>query len=460
MLRLIVTSLLVAGLAASAAATESEPAPSPAASGSCGVKLVLKNPDLQERPTSGKLEVSGLFFIQFQAVGANAEKVKSLSFSFGKPIPDAAMTCTTPEWITGAYIKDYRSDRTPEDGFFVPINTTLVPDGEYAGAVHAYDASKAEIGRFFVKADVKNGCGMPRCQDKTAADLVKTDKIVPWPRVLPGDGVQSNTDVQGLSIEFAEPVAEVQAFINGNETVLEKWPGIPLDDDVIPGNDQDACTVPAPVCVKRLWGPAYKWVGEIAQNDVVRVVAKDVSGNRVEKILHLLDPTQGAIVTGDKINVDISADETTKTTTPGHRIEYQLNLLSLGGQEAHVNLALSEYPTDKLELTLRPNHVVLKSGERATAALVTDVKPTTATGTFQFTVTATWRSEGQDVSKGLPLTLVVGDGTNAPPPPTGNATGNETGGAKGADGGTPAPLLPAASAAIVAAAVVLRRRRS
>lgn len=452
---LLLLLLPLTGLAGPIAA---EPASEPF-SGSCGVKLVLKNTDLQERPTSGKLEVSGLFFIQFQAVGSGAENVKSLSFSFGKPVPDQAINCTTPEWITGAYIKDYRSDRTPEDGFFVPINTTLVPDGEYAGAVHAYDASKKEIGRFYVKADVKNGCGMPRCQDKTQADLVKMDKILPWPRVLPGDGVQSNSDVPGLTVEFAEPVSEAQAFINGNETPLEKWTGVPLDDDVIPGNDQDACTAPAPVCVKRYWGPAYKWVGTIEQNDVIRIVAKDTAGNRLERILHLLDPTQGAIVTGEKINVDLSADESSKTAGPGQRIEYRLSLLSLGGQEAHVNLAISDYAKDRFTASLRPDHVVLKSGERGSASLYTDIGSTTTSGTFQFSVTATWRSDGQDVSKSLPLTLVVGEGTNLPSATVaGNGTGNETGGAKSEGGGVPSALLPGTVAAVLAAAVVVRRR--
>ncbi|HLE48296.1 MAG TPA: hypothetical protein VI818_08370, partial [Candidatus Thermoplasmatota archaeon] len=177
--------------------------------GQCGVKLVLKNPDLQEA-SDGFIHASGWFFIQFQAVGPDADRVKSFAFSFGKAAPDGYSNCNVGgQAVTGAYILNYRGDYTPEDGFFVPINTTLVRDDEYGAAVHAYDQPNAqgrEIGRFYAKARVENGCAVMGCRDKTTADILKQDKVKPWPRVLPGDGKQTNGDVKGLTIEFAESV--------------------------------------------------------------------------------------------------------------------------------------------------------------------------------------------------------------------------------------------------------------
>src|SRR5688500_5980008 len=84
-------------------------------SGTCGVKLVLKNPDLQG-DASGVISASGWFFIQFQAIGPGSERVDSFTFSFGRSVPPQAQSCATPVWITGAYLLNYRGDYTPEDG--------------------------------------------------------------------------------------------------------------------------------------------------------------------------------------------------------------------------------------------------------------------------------------------------------------------------------------------------------
>lgn len=426
--------------------------------GTCGVRLVLKNPDLQAN-LQNRIAASGWFFIQFQAVGDGADRVASFTFSFGKPIPDALQSCSTPRWVTGLYLQDYRGDYSPEDGFFVPINTTLVPDGEYAAAVHAYDQAGTEIGRFFLTADVDNDCQSFGCRDRTAEQVRVKDRVMPWPRVLPGDGVQTN-DVEGLTVEFAEPVTDVHAYLNGNETPLEEWEGAPMDDDAQPGNDEEPCPVQAQyACLKRVWGPAFKWEGQIVQNDVIRVTATDLNENRVEKILHLLDPTQGGIVSGDVVEIDISVDRTTVSVGPGQTGQYGFAFVSLSQVEAHVNLPVQ---FDERSLTARfsPDHVVVGPGERRTADLLVTPKEGVESGTFLLNAKPTWRSEGQDVSKEFPLSFIVGSGEG------GNLVGNQSGdpnatAAEGTDGGggAPGPGFVAALGVAVAAALFVRARR-
>jgi hypothetical protein len=425
--------------------------------GTCGVQLVLKNPDLQAN-LQGRIVASGWFFIQFQAIGAGAENVKSFTFSFGQPLPDQVQNCSTPVPLTGAYLQDYRGDFTPEDGFFVPINTTLVPDGTYGAAVHAYDASSTEIGRFFVTAQVLNGCQQPRCGDRTAEQIRAMDKILPWPRVLPGDGIQTN-EVGGLTIEFAEPVVDVRAFVNGNETPLESWEGVAMDDDFQPRNDQTACgPQPSnpPLCVKRVWGPAFHSNIAIQQNDIVRVVAADLNGNRVEKILHLLDPTQGGIVSGDSVDIDISVDQTTKSVGPGQSGEFVFAFTSLGSSDAHVNLPI-KFDETRLEARFSPDHVVVKPGERVTATLFVSGKPGVESGTFMLTATPTWRSGGQDVSKEFPLSFIIGSGEGGNLVSTKSA-GNESAAALEQADGTPAPSAWAVMGLVLIVAWFGRRR--
>src|SRR5699024_8610886 len=91
-----------------------------------------------------------------------------------------------------AYLPNYRADRDPSDGFFIPVKTMLVPDGIYAAAVHAYDEGNNELARFWARAIVDNcdnqtASPQEKC-DGDAAQLVAHDRTAPWPIVLPGDG--------------------------------------------------------------------------------------------------------------------------------------------------------------------------------------------------------------------------------------------------------------------------------
>lgn len=433
--------------------------------GRCGVTLVLRNPDLQE-DSNGVIHAAGWFFIQFQAVGEGAENVEYFTFSFGKPAPGDYSNCDTPEWLTGAYLKNYRGDYDPSDGFFVPINTTLVPDDTYGAAVHAYDSSDREIGRFWVTAEVDNceGGQGTRCGDDPA-QVVDHDAVIPWPIILPGDGVQTN-DVQGVTIEFAEGLTSLEAWISGEAIELDPWEGRQFDDDVVPGNDGNGgptdatCTGPGdgtPFCTKRSWGPAFKWEGPIDENDVIKVRAVDEAGNVAEKIVHLLDPNAGGILAGDVVDVDMQVDESVKETTKGKRQSFQFTFTNLGNTEAHTNL-FAEGP-DVATYKWEPPHVVVPAGESASAELRVEPNPSLENGDVEVTARAEYQSGSDVVSKQTTVTLRVGEGGEIGNATAGNAT--DDGAAQETGGGIPAPgaVVAAGALALGALAVAQRRRR-
>jgi hypothetical protein len=438
----------------------SEQTPASAAEGRCGVTLVLRNPDLQA-DSSGIIRASGWFFIQFQASGAGAQNVKTFSFSFGKPAPNDYSNCTTPEWITGAYIKNYRGDYDPEDGFFVPINTTLVPDDIYGAAVHAYDSAGKEVGRYWVTAIVDNcdGGQGSRCGDKPA-EVRKHDKVAPWPIVLPGDGKQTNS-VNGLTIEFAEALSSIEAWINGVPVNLTSFPGRLWDDDVTPGNDgaqgptAASCTVSTPLCVKRSWGPAYKYETPIQQNDILKVRAVDLAGNVAVKIIHLLDPNAGGIIPDDVIDVDLQVAEARLSTNPGTAVDFKFTLTNLGGAEAHVNLFVEGPQVAIAEW--KPGHVAVPGGERRDAVLTVRPDASIRDADLYLKARAEYQSGPQVAKKEVPIQLTVGKGGDLNDP---NATANTTdAGAPKAGADTPAPGVAVSLGVLLAMAVAVRRRR-
>src|SRR5688500_8180847 len=76
--------------------------PASAQTHTCGdIQLVFVNPDLQPGE-DGIIRASGQFFAQFQAIGADADKITTFGFSFG---PDSVefdeAACSQPLWATG-----------------------------------------------------------------------------------------------------------------------------------------------------------------------------------------------------------------------------------------------------------------------------------------------------------------------------------------------------------------------
>lgn len=293
--------LLASLLGAAGAAPIERPASGPASHGfhSCGenVALVFMNPDLRVHP-DGFVHASGRFFSQFQAIGERATDIEKFVFSVGKPVPEALHSCAGPAWATGAYFAQWTDD-DPREGFWVAVDSTLVPDGEYAAAVSGFDAAGVELVRFYVNAKVENGCVAP-CSQTDAETIRANDRVAPWPRILPGDGEQTN-DVGGLTIEIAEEVGvdaagepEVRAYVNGARVALTRWEGEPMG----PLDEADD---------KRPWG-GWRAHVVVRSEDVIRVVARDANGNQAEKILHLGDPTIGGRISLARVSIAVEGD--------------------------------------------------------------------------------------------------------------------------------------------------------
>lgn len=450
---LLVTSVFATGATAADASREGE------SFEYCGdIKPVFKNPDLQPQD-DGLVHASGWFFIQFQVIQSSDVEVDRLAFSFGKPIPDGARTCDTPEWITDAYYKDYRVDDDPSDGFFIPINTTNVPDGEYAAAVTVY-AGGEEVGRMFTRAVVENGCPLGwRGSDCDAATVQENDQVKPWPIVLPGDGAQVN-GVNGLTIEFAEQVREVSAEIApapgqpAQEIDLEEMQPRTWDDDsVFSTADEDAPSCPA--CAETTWGPAYKWEGEIGEDAVVTVRATDQAGNEATKIMHISSTSAGGVIDVQLPEVEVTIREGRQTAAPGEEVEYEVVFQNVGQDVAHVNLHVNG--SDDVETAWDPNHVMIESGEEAVSILKAS---STTSGEHKIQAHASYKSGADDVREDIPLVLEIDGDAEAPS----NATSDEgietTETGDGDDEQADAPFAgPAIILGLVALAALVVRRR-
>ncbi|MCA1812827.1 MAG: hypothetical protein LC624_02615 [Halobacteriales archaeon] len=448
--------------------------------------LVFLNPDLTPHPDDNLIHATGTFFIQFQARGDRALQVEKFTFSFGQPLPDGIDVCQSigqgvpPAWVTdAAYIKDYRCDTTVEDGFFVPIDTYNVPDGQYGAAVSAYDKDGNELVRYYTKAIVENGRSSPNDpRDPT------TDKVIPWPMILPGDGTLSGPQQDaakgaGLYIEVAENTSSIQAFLNGALLQLKNATPPDRDDDVVP------CLPSPPLppessegqMASKPWGNAWTWDGIITQEDVVKVRVVDLNGNVAEKVVHIGDPTIGGRVLGGNPQVDIALDEAVKESDENGTAMWHVTYKTLSEQGLHADVFLQTKDGKPLppglEPRLRPNHVQMAGLEELHGTV--QVTGTNATlGTYDLQVVVNFLNGETREQKTAPLTFkltqkggavndtIAGKGgvqaeqtrgtdinqTAAPPPAAAPAKKS------------PGPETPLMAAGLLAAALLVRRRRA
>ncbi len=429
----------------------------------CGeIRPVFKNPDLQPAE-DGLVHATGWFFIQFQVIVEEDRDIDRLAFSFGKPIPEQLRTCDTPEWISDAYYKDYRVDDDPSDGFFIPINTTNVPDGEYAAAISVYEDGE-EVGRGFTRAVVENGCplGFSFCERET---IQENDAVKPWPIVLPGDGEQIH-GFDGLSIEFAEPVREdsVRAFVDGAQVPLEPMEPREWDEDsVFAPADEDAPACPA--CQDGAWGPAFKWQGQIPEGAVIKVRAEDLNNNTVTKILHLSSTTVGGVISVQLPELQVNIPDADKRGEPGETVEFEVELQNVGRDEAHTDLHLEA--TEGLHAQWETNHVVVGADEQEKLLLEARADED---GTYEINASAEYKQGAEDIHMDIPLTLTVGEGgsqaedRNETTEDDNQSDEELNSTARGGDGsgdenGVPAPALGALTLTLGVAAAVAHRGR-
>ncbi len=439
--------------------------PAAAQTHACGdIQLVFRNPDLQPQP-DGYIHAQGQFFAQFQAIGTGADKIKVFGFSFGPFTYDFNETmCGVPAgapWATGVYVPNYRADSDPTDGFFIPIKTFLVPDGTYAAAVSAYDGAGHELARFWAKAVVDN-CdtattpAQEKC-DTDAAQLVKHDKTAPWPMVLPGDGQALSGHT--FTIEFGEALANYTVSLNGKDITkdMKEWDGRLWDGDYTPdygpygyGGQLPHCQAPAPAQACEKYGPAYEWVGRaLNANDVVRVEATDLAGNRAVKDIHIGSSVAGGAVTEQEPILADTVDQVRKVGHPGTDVTFNFNITNNGAGTGHpfagaVDPAAWGCSKDTPCHTWDPEHVPVPPGATLPQKLIVHVPANTVTGTYEINATLTYTAAGKEKVLGHTLQVQVENGAA----PVASSTTD-----------TKSSPMPLAFMAIAAAGLAARRRR-
>jgi hypothetical protein len=437
--------------------------PQPAAAqeyNSCGpFEIVFRNPDLQPG-TDGFITAEGQFFAQFQVIGSGADQVVTMGFSFGAYTRDfsEAEVCGNPPqlWFTGQQILNYRADTDPSDGFFINLQTPLVPDGEYTAAVHAYDAADNELGRFWAKAIVNNCDGTQpgtRCEGD-ADQNTRNDLTAPWPMILPGDGQKLPEGTIGFSLEFAEELSNLTVYLNGQDVTaeLEQWPGRMWDDDLIPGyGPYGLGNILVPECSQQppqTCGPlgvAYRWnTRAMTLQDVIRVEAADLAGNRAVKDIHIGSSVAGGAITDAAPNLQITVDEVSKTTTPGQPVVFRFQITNSGGGTAHPFTSKEGPEGWTIEWT--PHKPVEPGGQDVQELTVT---PPVGTPTGEYTVNATisYPEGGAQKDNDYGLKVLV---SGASPGPESTGTVTEAAGKK-SPGLAPVALLAALALALVAA---------
>lgn len=424
----------------------------------CGdLRLIFGNSDLNRDMQSddGIVHAQGSFFAQFQAIGEGAEDITRFSFSFGKSheeindnellncnesLPDNPLGKGT----AGAYIMFYRSDFEQENGFFIPIETRNVPDGDYAAAVHAYTGDSLvgyqEVARAWVMAEVINcegsGAEMDYCNGDEYdddPDVIANDFTKPWPWVLPGDGIQTH-DVNGLTIEILEPVDFMNASINGVPVELEEWTPPPRDRDVLPLNDPggelEGCVVEAaPACIHEVYSDGWKWEGQIEIGDVIQIEAVDRNGNEVFKSI-FWDGEGGGAIDVEFPQIDFNLLSPTKQTIKaGEDLRYDMRVENTGGSQAHVDFWLSLDGGDRFERIERehiraawmdmsddhghPTHIHLNPGDSKEIYVDIITNEQTPNGTYDVVASLTYPALGEEISRQVELEITV-DGVVEP----------------------------------------------
>lgn len=432
--------------------------------GCCGdITLILLNPDLQPG-SDGFIRASGNFFVQFQAIGEGADQIANFGFSFGvytAQVPEDVCQLPPQLWFTGQQILNYRADTDASDGFFINLQTPLVPDGQYTAALHAYDANDNELARFWASAIVENcdeamdPAGLVERCDGDIEQITRNDFIMPWPIVLPGDGLTTG-DVEGFTIEFAEELSALTVLLNGEDITaqLTPWEGRLWDDDLIPGyGPYGLANILVPECSQQPpqecahLGVAYQWTDrQLTEDDVLRVEATDMAGNIATKDLHIgSGVTSGAI--SEQIPVlEWSVDHQRVTVAPGGQAQFRFTITNRGGATGHP-FAEQTVP-EGWDYEWSPAHVPVDSGTSESQEFIVKVPTTAAAGTHSVKAIMKYMQSGVEKQLRQDLTVEVTGTTNATPT---DVLGEESEDSVG----VPVPLLLVGAGL---AAVVVRRR--
>lgn len=436
--------------------------------GCCGdITLLLLNPDLQPG-SDGFIRASGNIFVQFQAIGEGADDIDNFGFSFGAytaDIPDDVCELPPQAWFTGQQVPNYRADTTPEDGFFINLQTGLVPDGQYTAALHAYDANDNELARFWTRAIVDN-CDtavdpagqVERCDGDTE-QMTRNDFIQPWPMVLPGDGLTA-ADVNGFTLEFPEELSDLKVTLNGQDITaeLQPWEGREWDDDLLPGyGPYGLASILVPECSQQPpqecahLGVAYQWTTRpLTDDDVLRVEAADMAGNIATKDIHIGSGVTSGAIAADLPILAWAVDQQSVEVNPGDEPLFRFTITNRGGAQGHP--FADQVVPEGWDYEWQPTHVPVDSGSEEDQEFIVRVPDDAEPGAYPVTALMNYTQGGQPKSLRQDLTITVIETIGAETPDDEDETTGE--------GEEESPALPVVFALIAIAGVAAARRRS
>ena len=426
-----------------------------------GLELFIRNPDIVP-DQQGVFHVSGKLLLQFQVIGDRADEIEAFGLSFGMDMPTGDEVCALPPqaWLTGAYAEGYAVDVDKSDGFFIAINSNgqTSPQYDLGVAVHGYNAAGAEVARFWGIARLDHCGGQPSlgCPDNAEAP----DFTKPWPILLPGDGSKSYVD--GFTVEFNEPLADLRAELNGIDITaeLEDWTERPTwDQDSVPDAGPGgiligtSCTQPAFQTCGPLAGPAKMWTKRaLGDSDIVRVLGTDAKGNVAIKEIHIGSSVAGGTIADGLPVLQMTFQETLALAKPGDLGIFTMRLQNTGGGTGHP-FARAEVPPGWTYEWL-PGHRPVAPGGTSEQELQITVPANASVGRYPIRALIDYRQGTEDKTLESALNIdVYGSGLAGADTPDGNGTAAQ-GDAKGA----PAPGLLVIPL-FVALALLSRRRR-
>ncbi|MEK6974761.1 MAG: hypothetical protein AABY18_00300 [Candidatus Thermoplasmatota archaeon] len=424
-----------------------------------GLQLFIRNPDIVP-DANGLFHVSGRLLLQFQVIGAEADRIEAFGLSFGLDLPTGDEVCALPPaaWLTGLYLEGYSVDLNKEDGFFIAINTNgqTSPQAQLGVAVHGYDAAHNEIARFWGLVDLDH-CGSQPSLGCPESDF--PDFTMPWPILLPGDGVTA--PVEGFVFEFNEALSDLKVELNGIDVTAElaPWEERPdWDQDSFPDAGPGGlfltaaapCTLPEPIhTCGPLTGPAYQWTKRpLTDSDVVRILATDAKNNVAIKEIHIGSSVAGGTIADGFPILQMTFETSAIATAAGTTAIFPMVMQNTGGGMGHP-FARAEVPAG-WNYTWVPGHQPVPPGGSEKQQLEVLVPANATPGSYPIRALIDYRQGTEDETLESALTVDVVAGTPGGLTPQG-AEDSKAG--KGAPGIGPAALL-----AILALALITSRR--
>lgn len=359
-----------------------------------GLELFIRNPDIVPDP-DGVFHVSGRLLVQFQVIGERADLIEAFGLSFGADSPVGEEVCDLPPqaWLTGVYgpLEGYAVDQDKSDGFFIAINSNgqTSPQAEIGVAVHGYDAAHNEIARFWGNVNLDH-CGQQPSLGCPDADF--PDFTMPWPILLPGDGMKA--PVEGFVFEFNEPLSSLKVELNGVDVTgeLEEWTERPTWDqdsfpDAGPGGlfltvGAGPCTQPPPAqTCGPLAGPAHKWTKRaLTDDDIVRILATDMKGNLATKEIHIGSSVAGGTIADGLPVLQMTFLNSSATAPAGSTVIFPMTMQNTGGGTGHP-FARAEVP-EGWSFQWVPGHAPVPPGGTTSQQLEVTIPADAAPGSY------------------------------------------------------------------------------